>query len=55
MFGPDDTEQRVPFSTGSDSVVEAVERFMGQLTTSDTQVSIFQSTADVDIVETEGI
>ena len=50
-----DTEQRVPFNTTSDSAVEATQRFMGELTTSDAQVTIFEDTADVNILDTGGI
>ena len=51
-FEPGDTQQTVLFSTASDGVLEDDERFTGQLTTTDRQVSIFQDTADVDIKDT---
>ena len=54
-FGPDDTQQIVTVSTVADGVVEMTETFMGRLAPSDAQVSIFQFTADVDIVDTGGI
>ena len=51
-FQPGDTQQTVTFNTTTDGVLEDDERFTGQLTTPDRQVSIFQDTADVDIKDT---
>ena len=50
-FQPGDTTLTETFSTVSDGVIETTENFTGQLTTTDAQVSIFQATADVNIVE----
>ena len=54
-FAPNDAQQSVPFSTASDMIAEPTENFTASLSTSDTQVTLFDSIADVAIVNIGGI